>query len=222
MTDDRHDLSSLLSESLDGTLDDETARRVEEALGNDPSLAAEAAALADVVARTRALPPDLEPERDLWQGIRERTVASERRERMRRWLAAAALAALLPGLAFLAGRWTAAPGIDRTDTAVAPSPQVPTPASVVQPPSAVDGARASLARASVEVREALARHRDNLPAATRELVERNLATIETAIAEIEAAMRESPGDPELERLLVAYRERELGLLERVTRAATRL
>ncbi|MEZ5333091.1 MAG: hypothetical protein R2991_13800, partial [Thermoanaerobaculia bacterium] len=200
---------------------------VDAALRRDPELAAERAALAEVAARTRALPRDLVPQRDLWPSIRERTVAAERREGARRWLAAAALAALLPGLAFLAGRWTATRRGAELPAAELPAAPAPGPTPTSRPasaagPSAVDGARDSLARASLEVRRALEEHRDNLPSETRALVERNLATIEAAIGEIETALEQSPGDPELERLLVAYRERELGLLERVTRAATRL
>ena len=47
-------------------------------------------------------------------------------------------------------------------------------------------------------------------------------TIELAIAEIRTALADHPDDADLRRTLVAYHEREVALLEQVTRAASRL
>jgi hypothetical protein len=54
------------------------------------------------------------------------------------------------------------------------------------------------------------------------VVDQNLATIAEAIAEIEAALDVHPSDSQLGRRLVAYKTREIALLEQAQRAAARL
>ena len=96
------------------------------------------------------------------------------------------------------------------------------------PPSSAPAlaAYAESERALGAIRDELRREAEaraaGLPPETRAVVFDNLATIDRAIAEIEAALAERPDDPELARTYIAYRQHEIELLRRVNRAASRL
>lgn len=193
----------------------------------------------------RRLPESVEPRQDLWADIRQRTVdeaelaapnrtafESDGRNLGFRWMAAAALAAILLGGAFVMGQWSLRDGRNRdSSTSQATIAPARPPAAGGQQtvstdrsrsPSVVSQAERDLAVAADSIRGLLAEHRSAFPPETLALIETNLATIETAIAEIETALDLAPDDSDLQKLLVAYRQRELGLLEHVTRTATRL
>jgi hypothetical protein len=50
----------------------------------------------------------------------------------------------------------------------------------------------------------------------------NLATIDRALTEIEAALAAAPGDGELARTYIEYRQREIAVLRRANAMAARL
>jgi hypothetical protein len=170
--------------------------------------------LARLVARARALPSQSEPDRDLWSGIENRIAAARSSEAERvarsRWaqvfprpaLAAALAVALVAGTS-LVTLWVAQP--------LEPAPAELEIRAIAERVRARDGVgemRASL-RASLESRRA------QLPAGTVEALERNLAAIDRAIAEIHLALEASPDDHALSFLLADAYRREAELLERL-------
>lgn len=200
---------------LAGELDADTARRFLAEARRDPALAAEVerfTALRDEVAR---LPRDLEPERDLWPEIAARTVARRTSGRAR-WLSLGVAAGLLLGVSLLfllEGR--RAPEAARRIVEPPAAPATPALAAYAESERALSAIRDELRR-EVDARST------GLPPETRAVVFDNLATIDRAIAEIEAALAERPDDPELARTYIAYRQHEIELLRRVNRAAARL
>jgi len=200
---------------LAGELDADATRRFLAAAREDPELTAEVerfVALRDAVSR---LPREIEPERDMWPAIAARTVARRAPSRAR-WLSLGVAAGLVlaASVIFLAGGRRApeaAPRIVETP----PVTSAPALAAYAESERALGAIRDELRR-EVETRAM------GLPPETRAVVFDNLATIDRAVAEIEAALAERPDDPELARTYIAYRQHEIELLRRVNRAASRL
>ena len=215
MTDHDARHRKLLSRWLAGDASAAEERELDAAAAADPTLAAELTAHRRVLAAVRSLPAARAPERDLWPEIAAR-LAPPRRSRWPLALAAG-LALVAVGLA-LAGRRLAAP--DPRFAAV----------EAWRPAAAPAGARLAayaetadeLSAIGAELRRAIEARRDALPPETRRLVFDNLATIERALADIEAALAERPADAALARTYIAYREREIALLRQANRLAARL
>jgi hypothetical protein len=164
---------------------------------------------------TLRLPRGIEPARDLWPGIEARIrdlgeapargkILHGRFEFGARTMLAAAAVVVV----FVAALTTGVLHRDRT-AAPGPSPIAPSPFDVID---------ASHASASREILDALARVED-LDPATVELIRKNLEIIETAIAEIRAALADDPGNPGLNRLLTAEYQRRGVVLRRAARLA---
>lgn len=172
--------------------------------------------LSELAARLRELPAEMPPARDLWPAISERTVGAERtleRRRPRRFLGRPRLAiAAGLALAFLGGWWLAR--------------LRPSPVPLVNPPfvaaAAYQQADAALTAVRDQLRREVEARGSNLPPDLARLVAENLATIDRAIAEIETALAAEPGNSELARAWVDYRQREISLLRRVNQVAARL
>jgi hypothetical protein len=80
----------------------------------------------------------------------------------------------------------------------------------------------ALAAIRDDLRRSIEARQDKLPPGTRALVFANLRTIDRAIAEIAAALRQRPADPELARTYIAYRKNQIELLRQANRMAARL
>ena len=154
------------------------------------------------------LATEISPQRDLWPGIAE-SIATPQRSRWTPMLAQAAAVVLLIGasssLTYLAVK------DDQPAVAVVPSNLVFEQASF--------GGRYAL---GVEYQEArgdleaqLNQELEKLPPQTRTEVERNLAMIRGAIAEINASLEEQPDNALLQELLVKTYREELSLMQRV-------
>jgi hypothetical protein len=172
---------------------------------------------------TMRLPRGIQPERDLWPGVEARiralgdvpatgpasgkVIRGDFARGARVMLAAAAVVVV-----FVVGLAT---GLLRRDggRSVADAP-AGAPVAVT-PFDAIDAGHASESR---DVLEALARVED-LDPATVELIRRNLEIIETAIAEIQAALADDPGNPGLNRLLTSEYQRRGDVLRRAARLA---
>jgi len=210
-----------------GELDEEQSRLFLEEASRSADLRAEVERHDRLLAALAELPRELEPERDLWPEIAARTLA-RRPARPYRWLAAGLAAGALIALGAL--RWVEWGAAPPEVTAARPTPgaALPAPAAARSAP-VVENALAhfsetdaELARIREELRLEVGRLSAALPPATRELVFANLATIDRAIEEIEAALAERPGDAALARTYIGYRQRQIDLLRRVNRAASRL
>lgn len=177
-------------------------------------------------AELAALSRDVPPGRDLWPDIEARIVPApaDRHTASDPWwrsgwgqlAAAVVLVAVTAIVTYQLTRPAAAPddaqvaqaiGLDFPIVSTPPA----TPASFGQGP--VLGAE------YVEARAALARTFEerlvNLPPATRSKVERNLADIRRASAELAAALDEHPANPLLQDLLVSTYQEELALFAQI-------
>ena len=218
----------LFARWLEGDASAEDERALEAGAASDPALAAELAAHRALRAELRALPRALEPGRDLFAEIAQRTsrtatVAKVRPFRSRSSFATPrrlALAASL--LAALALGWGLRAKVAPTPVVV----EVPAPPRAISAPSVASTAYAATGRELDAIRDQLRQSVDaqsaSLPPETRRLVFDNLATIDRAITEIEGALAASPADAELARTYVAYRQRQIELLRQANRLAARL
>jgi len=170
----------------------------------------------------RELPQDMQPERDLWPGIKaaiDEGAGETRRPGASRWsinattmLAQAAAVVLLVG-GSSALTWLAVKD-DGSTVAAVPASNPPLNASL-----ASFGDRYSLgpgfqdARRDLEAR--LAEELELLSPETRRNVEENLATIRGAIEEINQALAAEPDNPLLQELLLASYREELAVMRKV-------
>ena len=164
-----------------------------------PECAADLDAARALAGPLAALPASIAPPRDLWPAIAARTAPARGGGggRSRPLLAAAA------ALALIAGSSAVTMLVMRS----------------ADPPAA---AVADAAPPRVEARnvaELLARQRELLAPETVAALERNLAIIDSAIADSRAALAADPSNHELELLLRAGYEQKVALLEQATRLA---
>ena len=205
-----------LSEYLDGELDAEGRSALEQHLVGCGDCAALLEQLRAVIARAASL-EDRPPAGDLWPGIAARIAQTRPSEsepdrargRARRFtfsltqlVAAAASLALLSGSAVW---WLLTSGSSRSDQFAAPAAALVQPASKSFKDPQYDAAVADLERALIE-------GRDKLQPATLRVLERNLATIDRAIAEAQRALASDPSNLYLNNHLVDARRRKLDLL----------
>ena len=172
-----------------------------------PSDPEERAALDALLARARALPREAEPERDLWLGIRGRIEASRAAEPRRVWgarlsvpvWAAAAAALLLVATTLGTALW-----LQR-------GPSLDDPAAVAALADSLRE-RDGVTGVHLNLVALLDERRAQLPPEVVAAVERNLAEIDRAIAEIHVAFEESPDNSALQFLLAEAYRREADML----------
>lgn len=169
-----------------------------------------------LLAAARRLPEEVSPERDLWPEIQARLgeggteAAPSFEPRSRVWpIRFAAAAALVAATALVTLSL-----VDR------PMPE--TANLTAREPAMFGagydlGAKHQLVRANLS--EDLARHLEAMPPETAAVVERNLAQIREAVAEINRALEKDPGNILLEQLLMAAYQDEMEVLSNVNRMA---
>jgi len=154
------------------------------------------------------LPRGIEPERDLWPSIEAR-LEPRARPAGRRWFWPAAAAVLL-----VVGSSLITATLLRNDEPLvarrAPADGLVSYAAAAFGPGQTldptyDAARQELARS-------LSARIDRLPPDARRKLEKNLAELHRAGAEINAALELNPGDPLLEELLLSTYQEELAVL----------
>jgi len=217
-----------LSEYLDDELAPDERAAIEAHLRQCAACGAVLADLKRIVTRARGLEDRL-PERDLWPGIAARIGSSSGEvpaidlgaERMRRrWsfslpqliAAGIALIALSGGTAWLLHP-TGSPSVAARETA--PS----TPIVTVASPSRSGGDRArmagqSYASAVADLERVLEQGRGRLDTTTVKVIERNLASIDIAIAQAQRALAADSASVYLNSHLAETRQRKLELLRR--------
>jgi len=208
------ELDHVLDAYLDGTLTPKRREIVERHLAGCPACRASVAALRGLLAEAQALPREIRPPRELWQGIAARLDDSvirrlSDRPRVRRpWLPLAAAAVLLVAASLFLTL--------RIGTPHVPSPALP-PSAVLLPAS-TQSMDADFARAAIELERVLTEHRDRLAPTTIATLEHNLAVIDQAIEESRAALAADPANRDLRALFLGAHRQKLDLLERATRS----
>lgn len=178
----------------------------------------------DVMTLARRLDTDVQPERDLWPGIEAaiRTTSGENqaagRERFgepRRfgWFAQAAAVLLLVGAS--SGVTWLAMQEDAATTVLPPAGDE----LAFEPVSGSFGSRYTLGPDFQDARASLVERLDaeleRLPQETRAEVEKNIAVIRTAIAEINRALAEEPDNALLQELLISAYGEEIAIMRKV-------
>jgi anti-sigma-K factor RskA len=211
-------LSSMLDDLIEGTLDGSTTETALAHLETCEDCRSELEAAKILRSATLSLPTEIEPETDLWPGIRSR-IEQRRVVRgsfdhrpvpasRRLWMSAAAAAILVVAVsvAYMAGLNRA-----RVQTAAA----VPVVSDVV--PAAYVGSAMDLELARNQLRASLESRRDQLSSETWSVVMENMAVIDDAIARIEHALAANPNDARLNRQLASAYRRQIDLLQRAAR-----
>jgi hypothetical protein len=166
-----------------------------------------------LLAKAAELPRDVAPSHDLWPGIRARLDEAPQRARTFGWpmaLAAGVVAATVSALL----TW----GLMRE-----PAPQAPQFAGDPTPPAEFVpvnyGANSAIGAEKLAARDALLvqfrQSLERLSPKTREAVVANLAVIQRAADEIDAALAQDPASGLLNQLLVGAYQQELQLYSKV-------
>ena len=204
-----------LDDYVDGSLREAVFQEMELHLAGCPPCREQERRLRAVLAQATALPKALSPARDLWPGIAGR-IEGQRRAPLRGWLpislAAAAAVAIALGSTLLPR-----PG----PPAVPPPP--PGLSVAVSPGSdALPEVEADYARATTALLAALSERPSSFSSETLASVQKNLAVIDRALAEVREALRKDPNNGELTHMLVATHRKKLDVLRRVVKLSTQL
>jgi len=198
------EFAPLLDEYIDGGLPPEVARTVEDHLSGCDRCRAEVAGLRSVVADARALPRSVLPGRELWTGIEPRLAAEPTRSAVARPL----LIRVRPLLLFAAALFLLLAGA--TLATVYQRSRAPMTGFALE--------QRRYVQATADLARRLADDPGHLSPSTRAVVERNLAIVDQAIREAEAALATDPGNTELEQMVLARYAQRLDLLRRATEA----
>jgi anti-sigma factor RsiW len=220
------ELDDRLDGWVDRTLPEAERAEVESHLAGCPGCREQERRLRQLLAHASALPRSVSPPRDLWPEI------SRKIERGRAW-SWPRIVSWQPALA-VAAVVVVALG------AVVLRQQAPPPANIVVVPSPAAGPDYRLHPAAVEMDPGLvAMERDYQAAANALLaalqerkgelepetlasVERNLAVIDAARAEVHEALAKDPVSPELSRMLVSTHRKRVDVLRKMVRLSTAL
>ena len=161
----------------------------------------------------RALPREVAPPPEVWGALRSRVRKSRRvpaRSWNVAWLGAAAAIVLFVGAALLLP-----PSVGKgKGKGVAPAP-----VANIQSP-VVLAVEQNYAPTLDDLRRTLDQQRSTLSPSTVQVIEKALATCDTAIAEARAALASDPANQNLLQILSAQFEHKVALMERATRLSS--
>ena len=173
--------------------------------------------------RTRALPRELQPQRELWPGIAEqirnknihplhRATPAWKRQWMA-WGAAACLAVVAIG-----GAVWGIPGLGNgsTPTTIAP----PMIGENLTHLSITTGGNHQYQQVRQQLQQTLHLRKEDLSPETVLVIEKNMVVIDEAVAEINKALSEDPENPNLKLMLVATQKQAADLLESIAETRT--
>ena len=221
-----HEIDDRLDEWVDDTLPEAEHREVEAHLATCTDCRQQERDLRDLLTHATALPRSVSPPRDLWPGIAE-TI-----ERRRAWswshfgawqsaLAVAAAVVVALGAVLFKG-----PSPTPPHTVVIPSPAIASgprlqSAAVEMDPGlvAMDDDYQAAANALME---ALLERKDEVEPETLARVQRNLAVIDQALAEVHRALEQDPNRPELGRMLASTHRKRVDVLRKMVKLSTTL
>lgn len=168
--------------------------------------------LREMLSVAHALPHDIAPPPEAWQGIRARVSARPHARThfaMGRWIAVAAAVVLLVGSAIILPIDVGTSNKQSAGGTVVPPTSVAVAAVEKQYVGTVD-----------ELRQALDAQRPALTARVAGVVDKSLADIDAAISETRDALRADPENAALVDILSSHYERKVDLLQRATELAS--
>ncbi|MEO8679043.1 MAG: hypothetical protein ABI665_08355 [Vicinamibacterales bacterium] len=175
----------------------------------------------DILAQAIGGLRDEPPAHDLWPGVAARIQASPRRTIAVTWsqlaVAASLLIAVSAGLTWLVARQPVATPASSEAVVQAQDEPMGSAAGQVQPANFADK---QFDAAVTDLEKILLDDRDRLDPATVMVIERNLRTIDDAIAQAREALDKDPANPYLNSHLADSRRRKLELLRRATTLAS--
>jgi anti-sigma factor RsiW len=221
-----HEIDDRLDEWVDDTLPEAERQEVEAHLATCTDCRQQERDLRELLTHATALPRSVSPPRDLWPGIAE----TIERRRARSWsrlgswppaLAVAAAVVVALG-AVLFGR----PAPTPPHTVVIPSPAISAgprlqSAAVEMDPGLV-AMESEYQAAANALMEALLERKDDVEPETLARVQRNLAVIDEALAEVHRALEQDPNRPELERMLASTHRKRVDVLRKMVKLSTTL
>ncbi|HKK07318.1 MAG TPA: zf-HC2 domain-containing protein [Gemmatimonadota bacterium] len=224
-----HPDEASLNDFVDGLLGEPEAGRVRSHLEACERCRAEVRGLRALVEEASRLPSSVEPPAALWAAVARRTVGKARsRRRMRfrpgRWeLAAAAvllvaLSSLVTAVLLRSGSGGTAAGTPGMRVAAGGPP--PTAGAAAPAPDPATVLEASYAPSVASLRARFEARRSQLSPETVEIVERNLAVIDSALAQTRAVLESDPASRPAAHLMAAMYRQKIGLLERTLRMGT--
>jgi hypothetical protein len=178
--------------------------------GNSPDDELDSAQLERLMEDVSRLPRDIPPSRDAWPAIRQRIEAQ--RVRPINGAAPAPRRRISPWWIGVAATLVVAAGTMFTMTRRAKPSEAPL-AAVANP--RLESVLAEYQQASRELEADVSQRTAGLSPATREVVRRSLATIDTAIADLRSALSANPRDAAAAQSLSIVYERKLDFLKRV-------
>ena len=217
------ELDDRLDGWVDRTLPEEQRLEVEAHLAACPECREQERRLRRLLSHASALPRSVSPPRDLWPGI------SRRIERGRVWsrgswqpvlAVAAAVVAALGAVVF----WQQPPPPVHTVVVTSPaagSSHSIRPASLQMDPGLIAMERDYQAAANALL-AVLQERKGDLKPETLADVERNLAVIDAALAEVHRALEKDPARPELGRMLVSTHRKRVDILRKMVKLSTAL
>jgi hypothetical protein len=199
-----------MDDYVDGALDEAAFQEMELHVAGCAECRAEERALRSLLAHAAALPEEMTPARDLWAGI------DARLDEGRFWRRPRGLAGWGAGLA-------AAAGVVLAVSAALHGPAGPRGASplpsllpaALRSEDPVAAAEREYARAAAELMAALEQQRDRLPPEALASVERDMQSIDVALAEVRRALATDPANPGLNHLLASTHQRKVEVLQQV-------
>jgi hypothetical protein len=223
-----HEMDEYLDDWVDETLSEARKREVGAHLAVCADCQRQERRLRSLLTHAAALPRSMSPPRDLWPGVAERI------GRRRRWSWAGlgtwqpALAAAAIVVIALVAVLLARPSPSRVRPVVVHGPELtggeasrPHPAALEMDPGLAAMEQDYQAAANALL-EALVEQKDGLEPGTLESVQRNLAVIDEALAEVHRALEKDPNRPELGRMLVSTHRKRVDVLRKMVKLSTTL
>ena len=212
-----HLADDVVHDVADGRLAADDAATAERHLAACAACAGRVERVRRLLAAAAALPAELAPPADGWAALRatlaerDGIVVREAPPRVARALGMPRRALLVAATLLVAvAAWSLGRGARPDD-----APAVAAGGSAA-PAAAFAVVERDYARAAAELSAELAATRHELPPAVAASLDRSLATVDDALAEARAALREDPANPEIARFVTASYERKLDLLRRST------
>jgi len=200
----------LMDDYVDGALEEAAFQEMELHVAGCAECRTEERALRALLAHAAALPAEVMPSRDLWAGIDARLDGARPR-----WLRPRMLAGWGAGLAAAAGVVLALSAFLGPGGSRGTSPRAALVPAALRSENPVAAAEREYARAAAELMAALEQQGDRLPPETLASVEKDMRSIDAALAEVRGALATDPANPGLNHLLTSTHQRKVEVLQQV-------